>query len=288
MSRIRDEVVGRFPYVMTKKAGFRLLRGPEFTHILGPIVDPGAGKALTQVTQQLSILRELIDKLPRFDFFKQACGCSIVDGLAFQERGFEVKPQYTFQIDCRKGLEAIWNEMSSKTRGHIRRAEREYVLARVCDPEEFIWFYLDNMKKSKRKDTMDFSAFPAVFAEVQSRESGEILSARSENGAPLAMVFLVWGRGYMYYSMSTRTPDLSATGAANLLLWSAIKQAHARKLVFDLDGVIKAGTARFYLGHGGELATRLVVTRGRPLYHCAKLFGEVILGRGDKETARFT
>jgi hypothetical protein len=30
---------------------------------------------------------------------------ALADGLAFQDRAFKISPQYTFEIDCREGLE---------------------------------------------------------------------------------------------------------------------------------------------------------------------------------------
>jgi hypothetical protein len=46
-----------------------------------------------------------------------------------------------------------------------------------------------------------------------------------------------------------------------------MKRAHERGLLFDLDGVSTAGTARFLSGFGGTIKTRIVVTKGQPLYN---------------------
>src|SRR5262249_26373330 len=47
------EVVGRLPFVVTRKLGFTQLGMPPYTHVLGPIVTPGSGKFQTQLLRRL-------------------------------------------------------------------------------------------------------------------------------------------------------------------------------------------------------------------------------------------
>jgi hypothetical protein len=115
---------------------------------------------------------------------------------------------------------------------------------------------------------LEFKHFPALFSESRARESGLILGAFDHHGAPVAMTYLVWGHGIMYYLLSTRSFHSADYGAVSLLLWSAIKQAHEIGLVLDLDGVYSIGTARFLSNFGGEIKTRLVVRRAR-MFYCA-------------------
>ena len=286
-----DQLVGRLPFVAGRRGPFKVSIMPAFTHLLGPAVDAGVGKSQTQLVRRLSITRELIDQLPPFAYFKQvldpsiSCGQAIADGLAFQDRGFRVSPQYTFQIDCRSGPAGLWDGMHTKVRQHIRRAEEKCTVVALDDPNHFIHFYVNNIKKSNKVNRTDFSQFPALFSECKARTSGEILSAIGPNGEPAAMVFLVWGHGVMYYLLSTRAPDIGDNGSVSLLLWSAMKRAHQLNLKFDLDGVYTSGTARFLSGFGGEIRVRLIITRAHPFYRALQ-FAKMTL-RSD-ETPNFT
>ena len=265
-------IVGRLPYVIVHRGPFRTIRMPPFTHLLGPVINAGAGKPQTRLLRRLSITRTLIDQLPPNSFFLQHLdqsmdgGLAIADGLAFQDRGFSTSPQYTFEIDCRKSTKELWNAMHFKTRQHIRRAEEKYTIHTVDDPKTFINFYLRNIKASGKVNEMDFGCFPSLFTECISRRCGEILSAVGPDGSPLAMVYLVWGHGTMYYLMSTRAPDKSDNGSVNFLIWSAMKRASQLGVIFDLDGVYSSGTARFLAGFGGQIKTRLTIRRGRLVY----------------------
>ncbi len=281
-------VIGRLPFVTTRKMGLTALRMPPFTHLLGPAVDAGGGKTQTQVLRRLSIVRQLIDQLPRFDFFKQAFGAPTADGLAFQDRGFQIRPQYTFRIDCRRELGELWHEMHFKTRQHIRRAEEKLTVVTVQDPDEFVRFYLTNLGNRGRSNYLDFSPFTSVFAESRKHDSGEIVSANWPDGKPAAMVYLVWGNGVMYYLLSTRAADAGDNGSINLLIWSAIKRAHERGLVFDLDGVSSSGTARFLSGFGGRPEMRLIAQRSGFVYTAMEYAKRQVVGGRADETRAFT
>jgi hypothetical protein len=259
-------VVGRLPYVTKRWMGFKLLLMPPFTHVLGPAVVPGNGKPQTQLSRRLSIIRSLIDQLPPNDYFMQILGDVSIDALAFQDRGFQVLSQYTFEIDCRVDLDKIWTAMNFKTRQHVRRGQEAFSITTVEDPNHFVRFYRDNLRKQGRVSFLPLETFPALFSETHVRGCGELLSANRPDGKPAAMIFLVWDQGTMYYLLSTRCPDAGDSNTISLLLWSAIERAHKRGLTFDLDGVSSSGTARFLSNFGGRPKIRMVVQRSGPVY----------------------
>jgi hypothetical protein len=266
------KVVGRLPYLPTQRGRFKLSRMPPFTHLLGPVIYTGVGKPQTRLAHRLSIARELIDKLPVFIHFEQQFdpaaddGLANADGLAFQDKGFSVAQQYTFQIDCRLEVEKLWDAMHFKTRQHIRKAEKKYTARSLDDPAIFTDTYLRNLNAHGKTNLMDFERFPALFAECRARDCGQILAAYAEDGSAAAMMYLVWSSTTMYYLLSTRRPDAGDGGSINMLLWSAMKFAHERGLIFDLDGVYSSGAARFLSGYGGEIKSRLSVRRSNKLF----------------------
>lgn len=228
------KVVGRLPFLSTRRGPFRISRMPPFTHLLGPVVDAGVGKPQTRLKRRLSITRCLIDKLPPLAHFEQHFdpaaddGLAIADGLAFQDRGYSVAPQYTFEIDCRKSVEDIWSAMHFKTRQHVRRAEEKYSVQVVDDPGLFTDYYLKNINARLGINRVNFRHFPRLYTECCSRQCGEILAAHTPNGSAASMVYLVWSDQTMYYLLSTRGRDPNDNGSINLLLWSAMKRAHSR------------------------------------------------------------
>lgn len=271
ISKKGDDIVGRLPYVINRRGPFNVIRMPSFTHILGPVVDAGTGKLETRLRRRAAIVRSLIDQLPPNSFFHQHLDTSVddglanIDGLAFQERCFAVSTQYTFEVDCRKDLSVIWAEMSQKTRQPIRRAEERYLVKTVDAPDSFVKFYQSNTAAVGQNNRIDFTNFAALFAECRTRGCATLLGAYDHDGTPIAMTYLVWGHGTMYYLLSTRSVAADY-GAISLLLWTAMKEAHGIGAMLDLDGVYSSGTARFLSSFGGRIKTRLVVRRSRGIY----------------------
>jgi Acetyltransferase (GNAT) domain len=267
-----NDLVGRLPFVMKRRGPFYRVQMPSFTHMLGPVVEAGDGKPQTRLQRRISITHSLLDQLPRYSEFHQHLdpslddGLAIADGLAFQECKFEVMHQYNFEVNCRKSLTDLSAGLNLKTRQHIRRAEKEYSVRSVDDPRSFIDFYLKNVHTWGRKSRIEFEHFSALFAESRAHESGVILGAFDHTDAPVAMTYLVWGHGIMYYLLSTRSFDMADSGAVSLLIWCAMKQAHEMGLVLDLDGVYSSGSARFLSNFGGHMKTRFLIRRARILY----------------------
>lgn len=288
-----DYLAGRLPFVITRRKGFRIMGMPDFTHLLGPLVNSSDGKPQTRIMNRLSTVGSLIERLPPFDYFKQTIdptaddGLALIDGLAFQSHGFQVGHQYTFQIDCRADLDTLLAGMHFKVRQHIRRAEEQRRIETVDDPQKFVRFYMANLIKTDRQSYMQFDRFSVLFSECRARNCGEILAAVQPDGVPVAMTFLVWDDRTMYYLMSTRDIDVRDNGSPNLLVWTAMKRAHERGLFFDLDGVSNIGMARFLSGFGGTIKTRLIVTKGQPLYNVVQCVKTILRG-GRSAQSTFT
>jgi hypothetical protein len=267
-----DEVVGRLPYILKRRGPFNAVRMPAFTHMLGPVIDAGDGKPQTRMQRRMSITRSLLAQLPPHSYFHQHLdpslddGLAIIDGLAFQDSKFEVMHQYTFQVDCRQSVADLSAALYLKTRQHVRRAEKEYTVSNVDDAKTFVDFYFKNLETAGIKNGLEFEHFPTLFAECRANESGVILGAFDQNGAPVAMTFLVWGHGVMYYLLSTRSSQTADSGSVSLLIWSAMKLANELGLVLDLDGVYSSGTARFLSNFGGTIKTRLLVRHSSTPY----------------------
>jgi hypothetical protein len=289
-----DHVSGRLSFFKTRsRLGFRKLCMPPLTHVLGPMIHSGPGKQQRRIANRLSIIRDLLDQLPPYDFCQLAIdpslddGLAMVDGLAFQERGFKVSPQYTFQVHCHKNLDELWTAMDLKVRQHIRRAEEKYTISEIDDARLFIDFYRGNLLKRTKNNYIDFIRFQYLFKECSIRNRGTILATILPNGTPTAMTFIAWGQDILYYMLSTRVTEVSASGSVNLLIWSAIKKAHSLGLICDLDGVISQGTARFLSGYGGQVRIRLVAKRHRNLYGAIRCVAEKF-DRTANESARFS
>src|SRR5262249_37059358 len=89
--------VGRFPFIVTRRKGFKTIEMPPFTRVLGPVVDPGKGKEQTRMLRRFNIIGTLIDRLPQVHYFRQLLDVENHEVQAFLNRGFQIGIENTFR-----------------------------------------------------------------------------------------------------------------------------------------------------------------------------------------------
>jgi hypothetical protein len=107
-----------------------------------------------------------------------------------------------------------------------------------------------------------------ILAEATRRGQARVTAAyRRDTGEIEAATACLWDDSN-YYWMTTRRPPADGQtppyqGAVKLLLSTAIKDAHAKGLTFDFDGVPsnKERVARLYVGMGATRSVRYRVKR---------------------------
>jgi hypothetical protein len=251
-------VVGRMPYFLDRRLGMTLSLMPPLTHFLGPAVDDGKGSVNTRFLRRLAITRDLIQSLPRVAYFSQKLHRGVSDVLAFQSEGYDSSVQFTHEIAPQTEA-AIWNGLRHKTRNKVRNAENDFVIDIIDDPDQFIRFYADNLTARHMESDINLPICRALIAGSLARDCGRIYAARRRDGSLAAAAFCAWDQRSAYYLMSTRAPD-SGNNIATLLLWSAIKDATGKGLIFDFDGVPSAGAVVFYASFGAAIQPRYIVS----------------------------
>jgi hypothetical protein len=256
---------GCYPYYIDKFFGLKLSRMPPFTSTLGPIIYLRDGKPQTRLMNEVSVLSELLEQLPRTDVFKHILDHNFGNPVGFQAHGFNVGVLPTLVISGRSPIEVTWKDLRDTTRRLIRRAQERLSIAEMHDPEEFSAYYLKNIESSGRQNDpfYDFSRFYRVYGACRSHGQGRILAAIDDAGKRHAAAFFVWDKFSMHYLVATRDPKNAHLGAMNLLFWTGVN--HARELGIDIvEGISSRARWNFLVGFGGTLSARLVARRESP------------------------
>ena len=253
-------VVGRMPYVVRRThAGGRLCTMPEMTHFLGPAVDPGDGSSAGSKARVARITRELVRKLPVTSAAYHKVHANVSDMLPFQEVGYDVGVQFTFEIPLHDE-ERIWKAMKDKTRNVIRSARKKVRVSPIQDPEEFVAFQQANLGRRGLINAHPTRMVARMCAEALRRGRGRIVGTRDASGRLTAAVFVVHDVERAYYLMSTRSPN-AGNGDVSLLVWDSIVAETAQGRIFDFDGVGNLGSVNFFAGFGGATKPRYVASR---------------------------
>lgn len=271
--RVDGAVVGRLPYMRTRRSRLDVCGMPPFVHFLGPALIEGKGGAAARMRRAAEITRGLIDKLPPSHTVVQKCHAGVTDVLPFQTEGFTASVQFTYELPPQPRAD-LWRGLRDKTRNIVRRAEERCRVETAADPGAFVAFYRRNLAQEGRDSFYEFDRLSVLAEATLARGRGQMLIARNHEDEPVAATFVIWDVSRMYYFMSTRARQAEENGASTLLLWRSIEEATRRGLVFDFDGVFSESQIPFYTGFGGRTAPRYIVHRASGLARAVGIYRE--------------
>lgn len=267
-------IVGRLPFEVVKIRGGRTMcRMPNLTHCLGPAIDDGNGSDSNKSIKRNSIIRRMIKDLPDTTGFYQKLHGKTRDVVAFQHAMFDASVEFTYEVA--PGLQNdLWFNLRDKTRNVIRRASEQMEVTTEVSPEEFILFYNNNLTINGAVNYYDLSKSVKVCEEALHRRRGRFLAIRDNSRMLSAAIFYIWDADTAYYFMSTRTHK-AHNGAISYLIWMAMLDASARKLIFDFDGLGTIGSNLFYIGFGGKAVPRYTVHRANMMHKAVEIIGNI-------------
>ncbi|WP_245643682.1 GNAT family N-acetyltransferase [Paraburkholderia oxyphila] len=254
------EIIGEMPYAVARTHLWRVSHLPPLTRTLGPVIKPVTGSASRQMHHRLDVTSRLIDQLPECDSFFQLLDPRVDDAIAFALRGFTVSARYTLRIAAHCTLDEAWARLDSKTRNVIRSAERELTIAPELSPAEFLAFYDTNLAARSRSNAYGATVMRELVDAFVERKAGTLLGAYGPGPRLVAAIGLVWDHQAMYYLLSSRAQDAHC-GSISLLLWTGVRSALERRLIFDFDGFSSPSTFNFLSAFGATLTQRLGVER---------------------------
>jgi Acetyltransferase (GNAT) domain len=263
-------VVGRLPYLRLRKIGWQTaLVMPTMTHVLGPsfAADLPAGERGRSL-RRFTVCSALISQLPAAGHIWFTLHRQETETLAFEAAGFSTGVRFTVEI-APSDPAILWRDMRDKTRNVIRRAQESLTVQAIDDPELFLEFYEENLRRRGRRNHYDLQASAQLMTACLQRGRGRLLFAADPAGGLQAAIFTAWDKDAEYYLMSTRTPD-SGNGAISLLIWTALQEAASEGRIFDMDGIDSRTNHLLLTGFGGTLRPRYVVSRTSATFRIAQ------------------
>ena len=232
------QVQAYMPFVVREQHGARILGQPSLTQSLGPwVLNTGAGytKALSR---EMSLYKELIDKLPEHDYFKQHFAPQVTNWLPFYWEGFDQSTRYTYTLDMRQGLETLHQGMDKRNRRQLRHAQESLTAETSEDLETLLRL---NDKTFERQGMATPYSREYVFrldeAAVTHARRWIILARDKRTGEAQAGIYmLAWGER-MYSLFSGADPALRDQNGGIVARWKAIETAHESGVsILDFQG----------------------------------------------------
>lgn len=259
-------VVGDMAFHVRKRWGLRYMTPPHLTRTMSPRLYPTSSKAATRADHCQIIVKQLMEKLPRYDRFERALrpGCPSTQG--FVHANLAVAHLFTFRSQSGESADSILAEGDAETRRVITKARRECEAERSLDFDRFTRLHQQSYGEGT---TVDYKIAARMFEAAASRGQTEIAFVQL-GGADTAAVILVWDADSVYAWLHARSSVRKYAGASRLAFYEAMRTAERLGLKLDLDGYVKPSVGAFLMKFGLQPVVRPYVNDSSMLWQVSR------------------
>ena len=231
-------IVAAMPFAIRRRLGRVLLGHPPLTQTLGPWIRDTGAKQTTRLARQKELMQQLIEALPKFDYYHQNWHYTQTNWLPFYWAGFNQTTRYTYVIEPIHDLDAVWQGFASSYRNKVRKAQKMLSLRTDITIEEFYRMNMLTFQRQEISEPYSLELIKSHDLALSKRNKRRIFSAHGESGDIHSALYLVWDDTTAYVHMVGEDPALRSSGAGILLIWEAIRYASEQLKVgrFDFEG----------------------------------------------------
>jgi len=245
------EIWATMPFYIKKKWGFTLITMPPLTQKLGPFIKyPERQKYYKRLSWEKEIMNELIDQLPKFDYFYQHWDYNLTNWLPFYWRGFKQTTRYTYKINKEIDINILEKDFETDVRRRRRKALELDI--KIINSENIEIFYKLNMMTFERKNKnipYNFDLIKKIYENTKNNNSSKLSFALYGEKA-ISAAFLVNDSNSVYYLMGGIDPLYKDLGGMDLLLYDSIKSTLDQAKNFDFEGSIVESIEKYFRSFG--------------------------------------
>ena len=213
------------PLVIRKKAGIHYSLQPVFTQYWGIMfrpVDSSISRAFELKKQLVKLIIEHIpDPIKLFNYnFSPAFDYP----LPFYWNDYDLLTRYTNQIDLKQTEEALWANVSEKTRSLVRKVEKSGITVTKSNDINTVIAIFRNAKGDviKNMKDADYTALSEIAKHYASKGMSYTLIAADENGNALAGALYFTFKDTTIHFFGSTLPEYKSSGAMSLVIWEGI------------------------------------------------------------------
>lgn len=246
------QIVATFPYYVRKKAlSLTVISMPSLTPFMGPWLRyPTSMSDYDRPTYEKQTFTDLIEQLPKFDYFNQSFHYSIVNWLPFYWKGFQQTTYYTYSIDDLTDLDAVFGRFSHSKRKNIKKAEKIVTVKFDLSAEDFYRNHEMTLQKQGKMISYSFDLFERIYGACYIQNAGRTIYAVDSEGNIHSALFVIWDERSAYDLISTIDPDFRESGSATLLIKEMIKYVAQKTERFDFEGSMIEGVEQSFRRFG--------------------------------------
>jgi len=257
-----DKVIASMHYVLYSGNGaIRKMIMPPLTHTLGPWLAPHEAKYVNQLSQQHKVLNELIEKIPKFDIFRQSFHYSITNWLPFFWKGFNQTTRYTYLIEDLNDLDHVWGEIRQNIRTDVRKALKTLRVTSDLGLDEFLKLNKETFQRQGIEQPYPDDLVRRIDQACIKQGCRKIFFGVDAHDVIHGAIYIIWDDSSAYFLMGGADPELRNSGVTSLLLWEAIQFASTVTKSFNFEGSMMPSVERFFRAFGARQKQYFQITK---------------------------
>lgn len=259
-----NQLVGGFAIYKERKLLFDVYRNPPFTAEVGPFLRTEASNPVTIMgfyKQAITAMADFLDRLP-YSVISLHLSRGVRDTQPFTWRGFRVNVGYTYILDLRQSLEALWQNMSHARRNDITKAAKEGFAVKKIEDLRILRDLVLKISARNKKQINVSCLDNVLFHFANTGNSLTFITYCQDK--PAAGIFLIFNKGVARTIFSGYDYAFKHRGAKSLSYWESIKVMKGLGLEsLDFGGSMNPVFERHLREFGGSLAPYYVINKAR-------------------------
>lgn len=262
-----DELIGIFYYFKKSKWGVSYIIPPPFVPNNGLVFHTSSEKSET-IYSTIKELHHLI-----VNYFKDEEVANYIrfvlppqwkDTQVFQWNQWNVKPNYTYQINLELSIDELYNNLSSEKRKSIRKSEKDGIIIKQEKNYDIVkTLVLKTFSRQKKKIN---TIYLEKILNNWANENNSFAYVAYLNNQPIATAFCVYDNSSAYYLFGGYDFENVHHGAGVTCMWQSILKSKELGLkVFDFEGSMLPNVEKYFRDFGGELVPYFVCEQKKGL-----------------------
>ncbi|WP_417334503.1 GNAT family N-acetyltransferase [Halarcobacter sp.] len=246
-----QEIFASLPYQKTKRAIFEMIKMPQLTQTIGVYIKyPPKQKYYKRLSWEKDMMTQLINGLPKFDYFSQNFNRKITNWLPLYWARFEQTTKYTYVVE-NITIEELEKNLETDIRRRRRRKANEAGVE-VLESDDIEIFYNLNSKTFNRQGRdvpYSFGFVKKLYETCKKNNAVKMFFAKYKDKI-IAANFLVYDKNTVYYLMGGIHPDFKDLGGMDLVQFESIKFALETNRAFDFEGSMIESIEKYFRSFG--------------------------------------
>ena len=244
------------------KAGFAYTRdvlgfrsNPLFVKYLGVLLEPIDGSLISRRFKEESLTEQILSLLSKNKQFNYTFHPNYPNWLPFYWKGYRQQTRYTYILNLSKGWEQIWASVKNTVRTDYRKAEKNGIEIREISPDDFYSIYKKTFQRQGGNPPLGFARFLNICNKLIKINAVKLIASVNSDNEFLAAAGILIEKKATYLIWCGYDHTKCVGGEQTYAILNAIRSVIGISEIFDFEGSMIKGIAKYYSSFGGDLTT---------------------------------